>query len=178
VKSKKSRATTFERSEVMRRVRSKNTGPELFVQRALRQRRIKYTLHAAALPGRPDIVFPQQRIALFIHGCWWHGHACKRGNRPASTNHEYWKRKVLRNAVRDRAASRALRKDGWRVWVLWECRLRSSRLQQLLRAVQPRGEHGEKKGHPSQVAQVTAASRAGSAGHPGRRTPSASRSSR
>ena len=75
----------------------------------------------------PDLVFPSKRAVLFVHGCWWHGHACKRGNRVAGTNTDYWSNKIARNVERDKATNRVLRRMGWRVVVVWECQISNPR---------------------------------------------------
>lgn len=129
----------MERSEIMRRVRSKDTGPEMVVRRALHGAGYRYRLHADNLPGKPDLVFPSRKAALFIHGCWWHGHSCKRGDRAAGTNAEYWRRKIDGNVKRDRASTRALRRMGWRVAVVWECQIREARTMNRIKRFLDRG---------------------------------------
>jgi DNA mismatch endonuclease (patch repair protein) len=115
----------MDRSEVMRRVKARDTGPERIVRRALRALgRTGYRLDRKDLPGRPDIAFIGRRRAIFVHGCFWHGHHCKRGARTPRTNAEYWRAKIARNVARDEAARRALAARGWRVLILWECELR------------------------------------------------------
>jgi DNA mismatch endonuclease (patch repair protein) len=113
------------RSRTMRAVKSKNTSPELLVRRLLHARGYRYRLHRSDLPGNPDIVFPGRKRALFIHGCFWHGHACARGSRIPKTNTEYWTAKVSRNRMRDTKARKHLQSDGWKVLALWECELRN-----------------------------------------------------
>lgn len=109
------------RSEIMRRVRSTDTAPERAIRSALHRSGYRYRLHAKELPGCPDMVFPARRVAIFIHGCWWHGHACKRGARPAKTNAAYWQRKIAGNVRRDSLSVESLRRAGWRVATVWEC---------------------------------------------------------
>ena len=112
------------RSEIMARVRSKNTIPELMVRRALHAAGLRFRLHRTDLPGRPDIVFPGRRMVVFVHGCFWHSHpGCKRARIPA-TRQEYWMPKLLRNVERDQAATAALQTAGWRVFIVWECETR------------------------------------------------------
>src|SRR5438132_1272994 len=108
------RATPRETSFRMSRVRHFGTEPELRIRRGLRSLRVSFRLHVASLPGTPDIVIPKARTVLQVHGCFWHGHHCNRGQLPA-TNRPYWRAKVERNRVRDRKTARALRKLGWRV---------------------------------------------------------------
>lgn len=122
------------RSEVMARVRSKDTGPELVVRRAVHAAGFRYRLHRKTLPGTPDLVFTRASVAVFINGCFWHGHDCKEGVRPAS-NTDYWNAKIDRNITRDKRNAAALRRDGWKVIVIQTCRLQSgiSHLLALLR---------------------------------------------
>lgn len=109
----------------MRRVKARDTGPELKVRRALRALGwTGYRLDRKDLPGRPDIAFLSRRRAIFVHGCFWHGHACSRGARVPKENREYWVAKIERNRARDRRTTEALSEAGWRVLVLWECELR------------------------------------------------------
>lgn len=114
-----------ERSENMRRVRSKNTRPEMIVRRALHRVGLRYRLHDRKLPGQPDLVFPSRRSVVFVHGCFWHRHErCKRAAPPA-TNEEFWLRKLAQNVSRDAAATAQLRELGWSVHVVWECEIRN-----------------------------------------------------
>ena len=107
----------------MRRVRGANTKPEVAVRRLLHAMGYRFRLHRADLPGKPDIVLPRRNAVIFVHGCFWHGHAgCEAAARPAA-NREYWDRKLDGNLARDKRNKAALRRLGWRVMVLWECRL-------------------------------------------------------
>lgn len=112
------------RSAVMRRVKSSATRPELVVRRLIWSLGGRYRLNRADLPGKPDIVLPGRRLAIFVHGCFWHGHDCARGSRVPKANRDYWVEKVARNRVRDEAARTALEASGWRVEVVWECDLK------------------------------------------------------
>jgi DNA mismatch endonuclease, patch repair protein len=112
------------RSAVMRRVKSKDTSPELKVRKALTALGARYRLHRKDLPGKPDIVLPGRRLALFVHGCFWHGHDCARGARVPKQNRDYWVGKVDRNRVRDARSREALAALGWRVETIWECDLK------------------------------------------------------
>lgn len=105
----------------MRAVHSKDTTPELTVRRLLTALGYRYRIHAATLPGVPDVAFPSRRKAIFVHGCFWHGHACKRGAREPKSNVDYWRRKIQRNRERDARALAALQLSGWQVLVVWEC---------------------------------------------------------
>lgn len=116
----------MDRSEVMRRVKARDTGPELRLRRLLRDMgHGGYRLHRRDLPGRPDVAFVGRRIALFVHGCFWHGHECERGARAPKANAAYWTAKIGRNRARDAAALAALAAAGWRAEVVWECEMRT-----------------------------------------------------
>ncbi|MGH6787700.1 MAG: very short patch repair endonuclease [Novosphingobium sp.] len=114
------------RSEVMARVRSRDTTPELLVRSILTSLGYRYRLHRADLPGKPDIAFIGRRKAIFVHGCFWHGHHCKRGARVPRTNTAYWTTKIARNRARDAAALTALAEMSWRALTLFECELRDA----------------------------------------------------
>ena len=114
------------RSEVMRRVRSKDTTPELLVRKVLTRLGARYRLHRADLPGKPDIVLPGRRLAVLVHGCFWHGHDCARGSRAPKQNRDYWVAKVAGNRARDVANREALAALGWRVETIWECELKDA----------------------------------------------------
>ena len=116
--------TPEKRSAIMRRVKSRNTSPELMLRRLIWSMGGRYRLHRADLPGKPDIVMPGRRLAVFMHGCFWHGHDCARGSRVPKGNRDYWVGKIGRNRERDAAARAALEARGWRVEVVWECALK------------------------------------------------------
>lgn len=112
------------RSQIMSRVRSKDTRPELIVRSMLHRMGYRFRLHRRDLPGTPDIVLPKLRVAIFVNGCFWHGHLrCKRASIP-STNTRMWKNKISRNATRDASHRRLLARLGWKVIVLWQCEVR------------------------------------------------------
>lgn len=110
------------RSRMMSRVRNRDTTPELHVRRALHASGFRYRLHRRDLPGRPDIVLPALKTVVFVHGCFWHGHDCPRGRRPA-TNSEFWTAKLDKNLKRDQEAASALARLNWTVRIVWECQL-------------------------------------------------------
>jgi DNA mismatch endonuclease, patch repair protein len=112
------------RRRTMQAVKSKNTTPELLVRRLLHSQGYRYRLHNSDLPGCPDIVFPARRKIIFVHGCFWHGHNCKRGARVPTTNRVYWTHKVNSNRSRDLTARKNLALDGWKVLCVWECELK------------------------------------------------------
>jgi DNA mismatch endonuclease (patch repair protein) len=109
------------RTRVMRSIRSKDTKPELAVRRLLWALGSRYRLHAPDLPGRPDIVMRGNRIAILVHGCFWHQHEGCRLARVPSSRPDYWVKKLRRNHDRDQANMTALARIGWRVLVVWEC---------------------------------------------------------
>ena len=107
----------------MRAVKSKDTTPELRLRRALHALGYRYRLNVKDLPGKPDLVFPKHRTILFVHGCFWHGHNCKRGRRIPKSNTQYWREKIRKNRTRDRKHKKALEALGWRVITVWECQI-------------------------------------------------------
>lgn len=116
--------TPAKRSAVMRAVKGKNTKPEIAVRKLIWAAGHRYRLNARDLPGAPDIVMRPRKAAVFVHGCFWHGHDCKRGARMPKANAAYWRAKIARNMARDKAALAALKKQGWRALVIWECQMK------------------------------------------------------
>ena len=115
--------TTQVRSRIMAQVKSKDTKPELAVRRLLHGLGYRYRLHRKDLPGRPDLAFPSRRKAMFVNGCFWHGHAdCEKARLPSS-NRDYWLTKLKRNEERDERNLVLLKEDGWATMVVWECEL-------------------------------------------------------
>lgn len=112
------------RSRLMSRVRGRDTGLELQVRRALWTDGFRYRLHVGDLPGTPDLVLSKYRIAVFVHGCFWHQHGCKKSKRPAS-NADYWNSKLDANISRDVRNRCMLVNLGWTVTTIWECKLKS-----------------------------------------------------
>jgi len=108
----------------MRQVRSVNTRPEMIVRSALHAAGYRFRLHRRDLPGNPDLVFPRYKVVVFVHGCFWHWHGCKRSRMPA-TNRDYWESKIARNVERDRETMTQLAVLGWDVHVIWECDLKT-----------------------------------------------------
>ena len=108
----------------MRQVRSVNTKPEMIVRSALHAAGYRFRLHRRDLPGNPDLVFPRYKVVVFVHGCFWHWHGCKRSRMPA-TNRDYWESKIARNVERDRETMAQLAALGWDVHVIWECDLKT-----------------------------------------------------
>ena len=110
----------------MARVRQRDTKPEMAVRSVAHALGYRFRLQASAMPGRPDIVFPSRRKALFVHGCFWHSHIGCKGATVPKTRTDYWNAKLAANRERDRRVEAALRAAGWDVGVIWECETRST----------------------------------------------------
>lgn len=128
-------------SAIMSRIRAKNTVPERALRAALRKAGLSgYRLHFARVPGKPDVAFVKHRVAVFVHGCFWHGCPHHPDHR-VRNNAAWWRKKIGANRARDKRKSAALRRAGWRVITVWECRLKSSpevQVRKVLRAVTAR----------------------------------------
>jgi DNA mismatch endonuclease (patch repair protein) len=123
------------RSRMMSAIRSKNTKPERLVRSALHRAGMRFALHDASLPGKPDIVLPARRAVVLVHGCFWHRHPnCPRAATPA-TNRRFWQAKFSANVKRDLAVRRRLKLLGWKVFVVWECQTSERRLATLARRI-------------------------------------------
>ena len=114
------------RSEIMSRIRSTDTLPEMRVRKKLHGLGFRYRLHDASLPGKPDIVMPKHKAVVQVRGCFWHLHVCSAGRIPRS-NKDYWESKLSRNRRRDECNDNELRRMGWRLFVIWECEVQSDR---------------------------------------------------
>ncbi len=114
--------TAQERSVLMGRIRGADTKPELFVRRALHALGYRFRTHVRGLAGRPDLVFSRRRKAVFVHGCFWHRHGCRKTYTPKSRRH-FWQTKFTANVERDKRVHEQLARDGWRVFVAWECEI-------------------------------------------------------
>ena len=137
----KDKFTPAERSAIMARVRSWNTTPERLVRSTLHKLGYRYRLHDPRLPGKPDLSFPSRRVALFVHGCFWHRHPnCKRASTPVA-GQEYWLKKFDRTRARDLRNRAELEQNGWTVLIVWECQLQHAgwllHVQRGLDAAQP-----------------------------------------
>lgn len=122
------------RSRNMARVRGKNTGPEMRVRRIAHRMGLRFRLHRADLPGKPDLVLPRHHVAVFVHGCFWHRHTnCRRASMPR-TREDFWRAKFDATVARDQRQKSALIELGWTVVVLWECELNDdARIVEMLR---------------------------------------------
>jgi DNA mismatch endonuclease (patch repair protein) len=118
--------TKDKRSEIMSRIKGVNTKPELIVRSLLHRLGYRFRLHRKDLSGKPDIVLPRHKKVIFVHGCFWHGHkGCKRSSIPSS-NTEFWETKITKNVERDKAKTRELRRQGWKVLILWQCQIKDA----------------------------------------------------
>src|SRR5471030_799257 len=122
--------TPEQRRYNMSRIRGGDTKPEMIVRKSLHAQGFRYRLHRRDLPGRPDIVLTRYCAVIFVHGCFWHGHDCHLVKKP-TTRVAFWEEKLGSNSVRDKAALAALRHDGWRAVIIWECSLRGTTKQPL-----------------------------------------------
>lgn len=111
----------------MRAVKSRDTKPEMLVRRTVHGMGYRYRLHRKDLPGKPDLVFPKRRKAIFVNGCFWHGHDCPRGARMPKSNRSYWQKKIGRNKDRDAKSLSEMTRQGWSVLTVWECQMRDER---------------------------------------------------
>ncbi|MDP2738626.1 MAG: DNA mismatch endonuclease Vsr [Pseudorhodobacter sp.] len=123
------------RSQMMARIRSADTKPELVLRRGLHAAGFRFRLHARTLPGSPDIVMRKHRCAIFVHGCFWHGHEGCRNFRIPRSRPEFWTAKIDGNRERDLRSINALLQDDWRVLVVWECATRSIYVDNLVRII-------------------------------------------
>lgn len=114
----------------MRAVKSTGTRPELLVRELAQAIRPGYRLHRRDIPGKPDIAYVGAKKAIFVHGCFWHGHDCARGARVPKNNRDYWVSKVVRNVERDQRNQAELLARGWQMLVIWECELKDKPIVQ------------------------------------------------
>lgn len=119
------------RSYIMSMIKSRNTKPEMIVRKYLFSKGFRYRIHVKSLPGSPDIVLPKYRVAIFVNGCFWHGHDCPEF-RPPKVRTDFWMNKINRNRERDTAVRQQLRELGWRTMAIWECQLKSKVRQETL----------------------------------------------
>jgi len=115
----------IKRSEIMKAIRSEDTIPEMKIRKALHGLGHRFRLHARHLPGNPDIILPKYHTAIQVRGCFWHGHSCRDGHTPQSRR-AYWRPKLEKTKRRDYRNDASLRRKGWRLLVVWECRIRTS----------------------------------------------------
>ena len=112
------------RSQLMAKVKHKNTEPEIMVRHFLFSKGFRYRINVKTLPGTPDIVLPKYRIVIFVHGCFWHGHSCRAGHLPTS-NLNYWETKIGANKERDSRKADELETLKWKVITVWQCEIKT-----------------------------------------------------
>lgn len=140
------------RSRMMAGIRATNTKPEMLVRRALHARGFRFRIHDKRLPGRPDIVLPKWKVAIQVHGCFWHRHSgCSKATNP-STNASFWAEKFRANVERDAAAVERLLKEGWHILVVWECCLDKAGLAKAIDMIEDFIKLGPN--HPVHFAEV------------------------
>jgi DNA mismatch endonuclease (patch repair protein) len=131
--------TKEKRSEIMSRVRSRDTRPEGIVRSVIHRLGLRFRLAVGDLPGRPDVVLRRLKTVVFVNGCYWHGHDCSKGRSKAKTNVAFWAKKISDNVARDRRTFSRIKDQGWRILVVWECqtknveKLRSHLAEELIR---------------------------------------------
>lgn len=118
--------TKQKRSEVMSRIASANTKPEMVVRSLLHRSGLRFRIHRTDLPGKPDVVLKKHRTVIFVHGCFWHGHTCKKGRSLPKSNSDFWQKKIRDNVARDQRNKEELKKKGWSVLEIWECETRET----------------------------------------------------
>lgn len=117
------------RSSIMAKVPQKNSKPEVIVRKYLFSKGFRYRTNVKKLPGSPDIVLSKYKTAIFIHGCFWHGHTCRAGHLPSS-NINYWQKKIKRNVERDNRKNLELNELGWHIITIWQCELKNTKLKE------------------------------------------------
>jgi DNA mismatch endonuclease (patch repair protein) len=127
--------TPEQRYRCMSAILAKDTRPELTVRRIIHSLGYRYRLHNSTLPGKPDLVFPGRRKVIFVHGCFWHRHSCRKGRSVPSTRQAFWAKKLQDNQTRGQRQVRDLRRLGWGAFVVWQCQLSQSRLPRLIERI-------------------------------------------
>jgi DNA mismatch endonuclease, patch repair protein len=140
------------RSRMMSGIRGKNTKPEITIRKAIHRLGLRYRIHSAHIPGKPDMVFPGVRAVIFVNGCFWHGHDCKYFKLP-STRPEFWSTKIAANKARDLVVRTELENTNWRHLTIWECAIRGQKSEaavkvaaQAVRWLRSKSQRGEIKG--------------------------------
>lgn len=141
------RISADHRSWLMSKIRSRDTKPEITVRKELHRLGYRFRLYAPNLPGKPDLSFPARKKALFIHGCYWHGHSCRYGSAQSKSNVSFWQMKLERNRRRDSKVLGQLQKAGWKTLVIWECQIKKGSWQ--LRAIRFLGRPRVRGAHES-----------------------------
>lgn len=124
-----------QRSYNMQQIKGKDTKPEMLVRKFLFANGYRYKLHDKKLPGKPDIVLPKYNSVIFVHGCFWHGHSNCRYFTIPKTNTDFWLKKITANKANDAKAIKALKKAGWKVMLVWECKLKPVKIENTFNAL-------------------------------------------
>ena len=124
--------TKEQRSYNMAQIKSVNTKPEILVRKYLHASGYRFRLHVKTLPGKPDIVLPKYHTAIFVHGCFWHGHPNCKYYKVPQTRTQWWLDKIIQNKANDTKAIKFLKKEGWKVIIIWECKLKSAKLHKTI----------------------------------------------
>lgn len=133
------------RSRIMQAIRARDTRPEILLRCGFHAVGLRFWLHPASLPGRPDIVLPKYRAVVFVNGCFWHQHrGCHSATRP-KVNQRYWLPKLRRTIARDKCNTRDLRAEGWRVYVVWECEANEKEIGRLAAQIKRRGARSSRR---------------------------------
>lgn len=127
--------TPEKRSLNMSRIKGRDTKPEMFVRSLVHRMGYRFRLHRKDLPGNPDLVFPRLRKIILVHGCFWHMHSCANGRATPEQNFDFWQNKRKSNTDRDKRTVRALRRAGWRVLIVWECKLKRRKQDAVQKAL-------------------------------------------
>jgi len=118
----------------MSKISGKNTKPEIIVRKYLFSKGFRFRINDKRYPGKPDIILPKYKTVIFVHGCFWHGHNCKRGKLP-DTNREFWKNKINATIERDKRVQSELEKLGWKILILWQCEINNDNLKLLIKKI-------------------------------------------
>ncbi len=124
-----------QRSYNMSRIKGKDTKPEMLVRQFLFANGYRYKLHDATLPGKPDIILPKYHTVIFVHGCFWHGHHNCKYYKVPQTRTDWWLNKINTNKANDEKAVKGLKKEGWKIITLWECDLKTAKVEKTLHSL-------------------------------------------
>ncbi|MFZ5949633.1 MAG: very short patch repair endonuclease [Candidatus Rifleibacteriota bacterium] len=127
--------STAKRKIIMQAVKGKNSKPEKIIRSLIFKLGFRYRLHDSSLPGKPDLVFRAAKKAVFIHGCYWHRHNCKKGDSTPSVNQDFWEKKFDNNRKRDKKVQQELKKMGWTTLVIWECQIKQANRNCLIKRI-------------------------------------------
>ena len=123
------------RREIMQAIRNRDTIPEMAIRRLIFSMGYRYRLHVRALPGWPDLVFPGRKKVIFIHGCFWHRHNCRKGRSMPKTRKCFWESKLTNNRLRDIKNKRELNRLGWKIIIIWECEISAKNMEKNMNKI-------------------------------------------